>query len=376
MRKALVLLVAAATAAVLGGLFIPSTAIKAGASTLSAAELQRELRAIATTPSFGCYLAARDLLQSDGEQAAPPITGASSEAWSTGAVVEWGNIRTTQLVLDSYVARHDLGAFSDRALGAASTALAQSIDGAIEEATAEASQNGSSFSCASEKSGEATLAALPAWFRDQQVYAEAGTLGLASLVPKQIATSGPGLAAWYAANATEFDTTCLSYLQVATATVANEVVAKVDAGMTMATAIDRYSPDPSELTHHGDLGCFSPTSQDWSSVVEYVGDLKVGQATAVQSENSEDQAVYVILSPTKRTHNAFASIESAVAAQAHELNVQSTQVLATAIQSNVHVSVSPWIGTWVATSLGGTITAPATPPATAILNAAANAPAS
>jgi hypothetical protein len=369
MRKALVLLLAVAVAAVVAGRVIPSSAVTAGASTLSTSQLDDELQAISSSPSFSCYLDARDFLQSSGQQSAPPVSGVSAQAWSSGAVVEWGNIRTTQLLIDDHVAIHDPSAFSAGALDAAKSSLATSITEALSSATDDAESSGTQFSCPGEASGATTLSSLPSWFRAEQVRAQAGTLGLASLVPNPIPTSGPALKAWYVAHSGQFDTTCLSDLLVTSQTTAYAVSSKVDSGLSFATAVSRYSTDAAGRKKHGAIGCFSPTSPGWSSVAQYVGNVPTGKATVVQGENG-----WYVLCPTKRTPNAYESIVAAVEAEARDLNVQSTQVLATSIQAAAHVSITPAIGAWVETSLGGTITAPSAPPSDAVLNASANTP--
>lgn len=370
MRKALALLLAVAAGAVVAGLAIPSAAVTAGATTLSTTELDNELQAIASSASFSCYLDARDFLQSQGQQTAPPFRGVSTQSWGTGAVVEWSNIRVTQLVLDDYVATRLPSAFSASALAAARSALANAITETGTTAIEDAQSAGASFTCPGAASGQATLASLPRWFLDSQVRAEAGTLGLTALVPSPIATSGAGLREWYRAHSGDFDTTCLSDLVVASQTKADDVANRVDHGLVFSTAVARYSTDSTNRKHHGAIGCYSPTSPNWSSVSQYVGSVPVDKATVVQGSNG-----WYVLSPTKRTGNRLDSILSAVVAQARDLNVQRAQLLATSIQNAAHVSVAPQIGGWVTTSLGGTITAPSPPPSAAILNAAANTPA-
>jgi hypothetical protein len=370
MRKALALLLAVAVAAVVAGRVIPSSAVIAGASTLSTSQLDAELQAISSSPSFSCYLDARDFLQSSGTQGAPALRGVSSQTWSTGAVVEWGNIRTTQLILDDRIAVLDPAAFSVGALDEARSSLATAITETLSTATDDAESAGTSFSCKGEATGPATLVSLPSWFLTEQVRAQAATLGLATLVPNPIPTSGARLQAWYAKHSGEFDTTCLSDLIVATQATADEVEAQVNYGLNFATAVSRYSTDAAGRKKHGAIGCFSPTSPDWSSVEQYVGTIATRSATVVQGEGG-----WYVISPTSRTPNSFRSILTAVESEARDLNVQSAQVLATSFQAAAHVSVDPAIGAWVATSLGGTITAPSAPPSDAILNAPANTPA-
>lgn len=371
MRKALALLLAVAIGSVAAGIAIPSGAVTAGATTLSTAELDNELQAISSSASFSCYLDARDFLQSNGQENGPPFHGASSQAWGTGAVVEWSNIRVTQLLLDDFVASHDPSALSPSSLVAARSALADAITATGTTAVDDAESAGTAYSCQGSASGQATLASLPAWFLDEQVRAEAGTLGLTALVPNPIATSGPGLREWYRANSRDFDTICLSDLVVSSQTKAGTVVSEVDHGLPFATAVDRYSSSAAGRKDHGAIGCYSPTSPDWSSVSQYVGDVPVGRAIDVQGGNG-----WYVLAPTRRTQNVFGSIQSAVAAEARDLNVQRAQVLATSIQAAAHVSIAPQIGSWVPTSLGGTITAPSAPPPAAVLNASANTSAS
>lgn len=380
MRKALVLLVVVAAGAVASGLVIGSPAVKAGASTLSAAELNRELTVISKSPGFTCYLEARQFVTTEG-QVLPPVDGASSQAWSTGPAVQWADLRATELVLDSYVEAHNPAAFSVSAIGSATKQFQFSIGAELAAAKQDGAQSSTQLPCVSSlptlttnqevELGSTVLSSLPKWFAAVLVRGEAGALGLRTLVA-QVPTSGPGLQQWYGAHSASFDTTCLSDLVVATEAEAQSIVSEIDAGLSIATAVHRYSEDPTQRKKGGSIGCFSPNDlSQWPSVVEYVGSLKIGQATVVQGQSS-----WYVIGPTKRTPNPFASIAKAVAGAANELNVEASQNLATSIQANADISVSPTLGTWVTTSLGGTITAPSTPPPAAILNPAANAPAS
>jgi hypothetical protein len=372
MRKALALLVVVAVAAVVAGRVIPSTAVTAGASTLTTSELDSELQAISRSASFTCYLDARDFLQSNGQSGVPPLRGAAPGTWTTGAVVEWANIRTTQLLIDAHVARRDPSAFSANALLSAKVSLATAITQTLTTAINDAQSAGSSFTCPGEAAGPATIASLPGWFAAEEVRAQAGTLGLAALVPSPIPTAGAGLRAWYSAHSGEFDTTCLWDVQLSSQVQAEVVASAVDHGLSSAAAVARYSTSAQNRKAHGSIGCFSPTSPSWASVVQYVGNLAVGKATVASGTGSNGAPQYYVLGPTRRTGNSLDSILSAVQAQVRDLNIQSAQLLATSIQAGAHVSVTSVIGAWVPTSTGGTIVAPTAPPVAAILNALAN----
>ncbi|HEY8081614.1 MAG TPA: hypothetical protein VIE15_05945 [Acidimicrobiales bacterium] len=368
MRKVLALVIAAAAIAVGAGLALPADAVKVGASSLSSTELDSELAAIDASPSYQCYLQAQAFVNSSGASSIPVFAGVSARSWSNAASADWTYERAKQLAAIQYVGVRNPAAFSPASLNAAEVSLASEITRVVSEAFQASSQT-TPFTCTKAQQGFQTLASLPTWFVDEQVHAQAATLGLEPLLSQVIPESGPGLKAWFDLNASQFDTSCLSLILVRDLHTASVVQAKISAGLALSDAVARYSLDPQSRAVHGAIGCFSPTSSLWPSIWSSINPLKIGQVAIFPSNGQ-----YVLVGPTKRTPNQFAAIAAAVAHQAHQLNGERAGALALQIQASTVVRVDPAIGTWVPTALGGTIQPPASPPPGSMPNATANLP--
>lgn len=376
MRRALVLVVVAAAAAVWAGLAVPSSALTVNAQSVSQAQLNRELVAIDASPLWLCYLQA--LAFNAGNAVPSTVKGIPSQAWSTPTTVEWTNQRTTQLAMVQFIERHDPAGLAPQALPVAQRSLETSITSEI----AAAYQGTGGFKCSSKVNlapfnndpsaiGPATLASMPAWFQHDQVVAEAANLALVTLLPTAIPTSGPGLAAWYASRRAEFATVCFSYIALADQRTATAVAARIQAGLPFATAARRYSRDTATGPKGGVIGCFGPSSRGYGTVLQYTLGVRVG---GVSQPYPNPQGGAWLFSVTRRTLNPLSAVQAAVAAAVNTLNGRSAALLATGVQRNAHVTVSSTIGTFTETLQGGTIVPPAQPPSDAVLNASANAP--
>jgi len=381
-RRALVLVVVAATVAVVAGLSIPSSAISVNTATISQSELNGELAAIQASPTYQCFLSAQSFL--NGQNAPTPVHGVSMPSWFATTTVEWSNIRATDLAIIGYVQVHDPRAISPAVLGApgplgAKAQLESAMNSTIQTAYAQSGSRAQGFSCpglsappAGVNVGALALNSMPAWFQDEQIEANAAELALQHLTPSPLPTAGPALEAWFNQHAGEFATTCLSYIQTVDLAHAEVAARAIAGGLSFAEAAKRYSIDTTTKDKGGALGCYSPSSPSWGSVQHYVGHVATGHVSAPQP--FPHSASYLLFTVTKRTPNAFDAIKGAVASANGAANRTSAVVLAVEIQRAADITVSPAIGTWLVTVTGGTIVPPTPPPASSVTNATANVP--
>src|ERR1039458_10362270 len=370
MRKVLALVIAAAAIAVVAGLALPADAVKTRSASLSTTQLTDELTAIDHSAPFQCYLKAQPFTNSGGVTTAPPLPGVSAQAWSNVAALDWTYERAKQLAAVQFVESRDASAFSSTSLAVARASLSNTIYRTIALAF-QTSTQAAPFTCPGAIGGNQTLASLPAWFVDEQVQAQAATLGLEALLTDAVPASGPALVAWYHLHASLFDTTCLSLILVSDLQEATSVKAMIAAGLTIPEAVKRYSLDPTSKAKHGAIGCYSPTSSAFQTIWQSVNSVPLGHVTVFLSNGQ-----YLLIGPTKRTPNTYAAISAVVASQASRINVQQAAQLAVGVQERANVRVDPSIGTWVSTALGGTIVAPGFPPTSSLANPAANVPTS
>lgn len=361
----LVLVVVAAAIAVGAGRTIASSAVTVNGVALSQRQFNLELDAIAASAPFQCYLRAQSALNSVGPTS---ITGTSTRSWSTALAVGWVTARTRDLALVAYVRAHDLKALSPASLAAAQA----NLDHLITSTIAQALNSVSGFSCPAARSGAVTLASMPGWFRANQVEAQAAELALPSLVAPRIPTRGPALRSWFNQHATEYETTCLSYIVTPDAETAQAAASAVTAGLPFAEAAKQYSTDAS-AARGGSIGCISPSSSSWAGVRIYVGSVPTGKLSEVFPAPSGQG--YWLFEVTKRTPNSFERIHTAVQRDAVARNLERPTQLAWTIQRYAGVAVNPALGTWLPNALGGTIVPPPMPPPASVTNPAANAPA-
>lgn len=381
MRKVLVLVVAAAVASVGAGLALSAgsaAAITVNGATISGDQLNRELRAIDASPLFQCFLEARTLVSTDGQQSAPALTTGSG-AWSTGAIVEWGDIRVTQLLAEAYVEAHDPGAL---VLPAATTpaALAATKQGAVlagklTSSFADATELASTYSCPAAESttdpGAATLTSLPLWFDRAQLKAQLALDAIASLVP-QVGTSRAALRTWYGPRAHEFDTICASAVIADDEADGLKLVHLINTHrltIEQAAVNPKWDVSSAQVKAKGSIGCYAPSNASYADVTHYLGSLGVGVATSFPSSTIG----YVVVAATKRTTNAFDTVVGSVLARVNAQNAAAVAGLLTTLQRSATVTVDQAIGRWVPNSLGGTIEPPAAPPLAGVSNPEANA---
>jgi hypothetical protein len=376
-RRVLALVIVAAAIAVGAGLAIPSSAVTVNADTLSTAQLNDELDAIAASRSYECFLDAQAYL--NGLSQPTPVHGVSAPSWFSTPTVEWANTRATDLALEGFMQQHYPAAFTPANLATSRAVLIVTISTAIQDAYAQGAGRAGGFSCPGLTApppgtsiGAVALGSMPLWFQSEQIRANAAELGLQRLIPSPLPTTGPALEAWYHAHAGAFETTCLSFIETSSLAEAEVVAAKISGGLPFAEAAKRYSSDPTTKDKGGALGCYSPTRPQWPTVQHYVGNVPTGHVSApISLPNSP---AYLLFTVTKRTPNPFPDVRVAVAAANEATNRTRAELLAVGIQSAADITVSPTIGTWQPSTSGGTILPPTQPPAPSVTNGSANVP--
>lgn len=377
MRRILALFLVLAAACVAVGLALSgssSAAITVNGLRITQDQFNRELQVIASNPLYQCYLDAKTLVNTSGAQSAPAIQANGS--WTSGAVVEWTDLRVTQLVAEHEVAVRGLHVelpATQSSVVLARSALGQQLAAQIDSDLGQAQQESSSgFSCSGASSaadpGLATLTSLPAWFLRGQLEGYGATKALASLTPQQ-STSTPALQRWYATHSREFDTLCAAGLVVNDQQTADTVVSEITSGkLTIHEAAKSATldVDASLRSSGGSLGCFTPTNVEYQGVSQILGARGIGSPTTIP----ENTGVFVV-ALTRRTHNSFSSVINEVVASVTAQNAQRTATLLTDLQNASRVDVAPQLGRWVRNSLGGTLEN-TPPPKGAVTNSSAD----
>jgi hypothetical protein len=329
--------------------------------SISQSSLDAQLAAVSSSSGYLCYLNATSLVRSNGQSSLGPVTGATPASYSSGFVTDWLDQMITNTIVRQAAEREGLAPLSQSALSIAEQDLVGAMDATLNQVA------GTQAAC----SGTATsiLGAMPVSFVqdqiDAQAYSEAllvhhGGLGL----------DASSVAEYYAQHTSSFDTYCVSGILVADLATSAEVQAALAAGKSFASVAEEYSVDTSK-SNGGSLGCFSPTSPSYSSVVADVSKLAVGQVSSPLPSSSGQIVTLVV---TSRTTTPLSSIEDVVRRTILSKDASNASSVATHLVRTASVTLSPRYGEWSTTKALSGVVPPTVPPNGQVLNPTANLP--
>ena len=336
---------------------MPSDAATVNGVGISRSTLNSDLRTIADTPAFQCYLAASLAVRSDDLASLPAVAGGGgSKTVSTRFADYWLSQLVNNELIDQLAAKRHL-AVSAADLAAGRTDLVNQISGTLSEVE---QASGQADVCAPD--GSAVLASVPAAFAGRLVQSQAaGDVVLAAAAGYGL---GPAqLASFYSAHPSDFDTICLSAIQTTTEAAATAARAEIVGGTPFALVAATSSTDATSAAAGGAIGCFTPTDPAYTSVTSDIAGLGVGQVSTPKS----DQGSYVLLEITSRRPTSFAAAGDAVRQAVLAAGATAANGELKAITRRSAVTIDPRYGRWAG---GATIAVvpPLSPPATALLN--------
>jgi parvulin-like peptidyl-prolyl isomerase len=333
-----------------GAVTVPANAVTVDGVSISRATLNQDLSAIQQNAAFNCYLDASVAVRSNGAAQVPAIGGpGSSSAYNTAFVDFWLGQQINNLLIEHVAtAEHlDIGA---QALAAGRTDLSGSITETLSEAAA---ASGQSAVCA--PNGASIVKTLPVGLRDELTRAQAaGDLVLAHAAGYGLSQSD--LARYFASHPTQFQTICLSGIQVASQSTAASVRAQIEAGESFAAAAQANSQDTASAPNGGALGCYSANEGAYATVAQDTKGLAVGAVSQPVSNNGS----YLLLEVTSVTPAAFEAIPTAVRQAVLGAGAARASKLLNAATKAASVDVDPRYGRWSPAS-GIGVRAPATP---------------
>ena len=357
---AIAVLVSLSVGLIVGGA-VASNAVVVDGRSVTQSQASADLAAAAGSNGYLCYLNASALVRSSGQSGLGAVTGSSTASYSSTFVSNWMNQQITDLIIANKIDQLGLAAQAQSISASAKSDLTASISSTLGQVA------GSQYQCPD--SASAILSSLPPAFAAKLVQSQAdsetllahfGGIGLDAQSLEQYYNTSPG----------SFDTICISGILVASQATAASLRTQLAAGADFATLATQNSTDASKA-NGGALGCFSPSSANYQSVVKDVGSLAIGAVTQpLPSQNSQ----YVLLTVTKRTPTPFASIETAVRQAALVADSRAAQSKASQIVRAASVDLNPRYGVWVATAAQTGVIPPASPPTSSILNIKANLP--
>ena len=347
---------------------VPTNAAVVNGSAISQDTLNSDVRAIAGSAEYQCYLNSQAYLSSNGSQVLPPVLGAGK------GQNEGDNPTATSAFVATYLDTaigHELvaqlaakrGVTTNSAqLADARASLTNQITSAMRQVAQTAQGQNPTFSCGavSPLTGEQVLASLPPWFVDDQVQ----FVATASALQEDLAGVGSSeadLQAYYEKHRSKFDTVCFNaaaYTDQASAQAAQ-------AALNLGTP---FSQVASSAPQSGTIPCTAlvAVAGELGTSISTLDGLAPGQATAPINVNGN----YIVLELSKRTPTPYATAKPIVAQAVQQVGATATQSAITAAERHATVSVDPRYGTWVPVS--ASVFTPFTPEKSDVLNAPAN----
>jgi hypothetical protein len=367
-KRLILLLVLLAGGLAWAALAVPTNAAVVNGTTISQQQLNSDVSAIAASDDYQCYLNSQQYLESNGESALPPVTGAgtgqdnSTNLTATTAFVstyldtEIGDTIIVQLGAEHHVT------VSQADLDSARQNYESHISGVMQEVGQTAEGENPKFSCGltgSSLSGAQVLATMPASFVDQQVqvYATAAVLqeDLAG-----VGASNADLQRYFSEHESDFDTACFTVGVYSTEQAAQEAAAAVAFGQSFSTLA-------AATTGGGPQGCevlYGVSSQLGSDA--HLDTLAVNAVSQPISYNGS----YLLVQITKLTPNDFDKVTTYVQGAVEAAGSADTSKAIQAKEKRSDVSVDPRYGKWI--SGVAQILTPLTPEGSDVPNATAN----
>ena len=371
MKRFILLLVVLAGGLVAAALAIPTNAAVVNGTDVSQAQLNSDVRAVAGSPDYQCFLNSQTYLESQGSAEAPPVLGAG-----TGQNVGDNPTATSAFVSQSLQQEIDLQTVNQLAARSQVTVTQSQLDAArkvyeaeITQVMAEVAQTAQgenpAFSCSvsgKPLTGSEILSTLPASYVDRQVQYIASVTALREHFSGYGSTEA-GLLRYYQAHLSAFDTGCLTVGVFSSQSDATTAKASVTSGTPFATVA-------SATQGGGPQGCL--VLAQVAAELPSTAHLQTLPLNTV-SDPISDNGQYLLVEVTMRTHTDFSAVKPLVSQAVQQAGATKTQTALAAVQRHSDISVNPQYGVWV--PVPGQILVPLAPAASDVPNAKANEPA-
>jgi PPIC-type PPIASE domain len=349
-RRLVALFVVALLGAAVYGISGASSGVSANHQGVSSYTLNAELSAISGNANLGCYISSLDPTSY--------TAGAGSDSVKASAAAVWANLRVEGLAINQYVSA-TLKYHPDAAeLAAAKTSLE-------DEMTEEAAN--SSTKCTG-SSAEA-LAAMPEEMRTSEIQDQASSLYLVKKLNQTVPLTAASMKKYYKSHVSDYDTLCVSIALVTPDAVPTFEQAQA-AGSSVATLAKKYSQDPTSAAKGGAYGCYSPSSEYYTSVRADVAGASFDAFPATPQYTDENGVEYALfVAVTKETRNSYTVAASTVLSDLQNLNAENADKVKDTLLQDAAVHVDPSFGQWGLNTTGPEVFAPTVPSKTNVAGA-------
>jgi PPIC-type PPIASE domain len=370
-KRLIVLLVLVAGGVVAAAFVIPTNAASVNGAAISQSQLNANVRAVADSPDYQCFLNADAYVSSQGSAEAPPVTGAGTgqnagdnpTATSVFASESLQQEIQQEAIAQLAAQRHVV--VTDAQVAAANKVYEEQISQVMAEVAQSAQGENPRFTCGAvgkPLTGSEILSTMPSSFVDQQVQYVATATALAEDF-SGYGSSAAGQLRYYQSHLAAFDTVCYSVAGFTSQSAATAAKAQVDAGTPFSTVA-------AATQGGGPQGCavLYALNQDLPSNVR-LGSLSLNAVSDPVAVNGN----YFLIQVTKRTHTAFSGVKSLLSNAIQQAGATKAQAALAATTRHADVNVNPQYGVWV--SVPGRILVPLSPAPSDVPNAKANEPA-
>jgi len=342
-RRLVALFVVALLGATVYGISGASSGVSANHQGVSSYTLDAELSAISHNANLGCYIGSLEPTSY--------AAGAGSDSVKSSAAAIWANLRVEGLTINQYVTT-SLKYHPDAAeLAAAKTSL--------EDEMTEEAANSTTTKCTG--TAAEAVAAMPAEMRSSEIQDQASSLYLVMKLNKTVPLTAASMKRYYKAHVADYDTLCVSIALVTPADVAAFETAQA-AGDSVATLAKKYSQDPTSAAKGGAYGCYSPSSQYYTSVrADAAGGSLDSFPTTPQytDQNGAEYALFVAV--TKRSTSSYSVAASTVLSDLQNLNAEEADKVKNTLLRDAAVHIDPFVGQWGLNTTGPEVFAPSVP---------------
>jgi hypothetical protein len=284
--------------------------------------------------------------------------GAGSDSVKSSAAAIWANLRVEGLAINQYVTT-TLKYHPDAAeLAAAKTSLE-------DEMTQEAANNTSKCT----GSAAAAVAAMPAEMRSSEIQDQASSLYLVKKLNETVPLTEASMKSYYKSHVTDYDTLCVSIALVTPNSVPAFEEAQA-AGASVAALAKKYSQDPASAAKGGAYGCYSPSSEYYTSVRADAAGASFDAFPATPQYTDQSGVEYALfVAVTKRSRTPYTAAAPAVLSDLQNANAVAADKVKNTLLQDAAVYVDPSFGQWGLNTTGPEVFAPTVPSKTNVAGA-------
>ena len=326
-RRVVVLLVVALVGAGFAGRLVGADAVRAGHLSISSSTFRAQIAVLASSPVYSCYLQSElgGIIQSNG-------------VVSPSGSTEWAKVQVEALAFESLLASKYHWHPSNKELGQALAGLLNDFD---QSASALAASSGTGCG----PTATVAFSKLPKWFQRSEVLRNAASIALLQRIGTVTPLTQSGVAGFFAAHRSAYDTICISIAFVPSAQFRTFEKTRTS-GATVASLARAFSADPS-AKKGGAYGCLAPGSTSYSSVRRFVLNEPLNQFSPRYQPQQTQNGIYLLyVAATKRTPNSLAGAFKQVIADIQGENSNSAALAERHYLQISNVAVDPALGRW------------------------------